>query len=193
MNHNIKKNWYMYLTGTLLLIQAAVFLVFRGESYFQIHDNLDLFMGHYEMLKKAGLWFSHGQNAPILHGVSRDLFGSEFNLYNLFYILLPGYWAYLAGYAAKIAIGIISFILLSKELLAKRYDAYKPLVVVIATAFGMIPVFPTYGIAFTSVPFIVLFLIKLYRAASFKDRLPWYVAVFCYPFISYFHTTDSLF
>ena len=84
MNHNIKKNWYMYLTGTLLLIQAAVFLVFRGESYFQIHDNLDLFMGHYEMLKKAGLWFSHGANAPILHGVSRDLFGSEFNLYNFF-------------------------------------------------------------------------------------------------------------
>ncbi len=176
----------MYLTGTLLLIQAAVFLVFRGESYFQIHDNLDLFMGHYEMLKKAGLWFSHGQNAPILHGVSRDLFGSEFNLYNLFYILLPGYWAYLAGYAAKIAIGIISFILLSKELLADRYDAYKPLIIVIAAAYAMIPVFPTYGIAFTSVPFIVLFLVKIYRAGSLKERLPWYVAIFCYPFISYF-------
>ncbi|MBE5828366.1 MAG: hypothetical protein E7305_02760 [Butyrivibrio sp.] len=186
MNHNIKKNWYMYLTGTLLLIQAAVFLVFRGESYFQIHDNLDLFMGHYEMLKKAGLWFSHGANAPILHGVSRDLFGSEFNLYNLFYILLPGYWAYLAGYAAKIAIGMISFMLLAKELLNSRYDSYKPLIVVIAAAYGMIPVFPTYGIAFTSVPFIVLFLVKLYRSDSLKERLPWYVAVFCYPFISYF-------
>jgi len=176
----------MYLTGTLLLIQAAVFLVFRGESYFQIHDNLDLFMGHYEMLKKAGLWFSHGANAPILHGVSRDLFGSEFNLYNLFYILLPGYWAYLAGYAAKIAIGMISFMLLAKELLNSRYDSYKPLIVVIAAAYGMIPVFPTYGIAFTSVPFIVLFLVKLYRSDSLKERLPWYVAVFCYPFISYF-------
>ena len=76
MNHNIRKNWYMYLTGTLLLLQAAVFLVFRGESYFQIHDNLDLFMGHYEMLKKGHLWFAHGVDAPILHGVSRDLFGS---------------------------------------------------------------------------------------------------------------------
>ncbi len=186
MNHNVKKNWYMYLTGTLLLIQAAVFLVFRGESYFQIHDNLDLFMGHYEMLKKAGLWFSHGTNAPILHGISRDLFGSEFNLYNLFYIILPGYWAYLAGYAVKIAIGIISFILLTKELLKDRYDSYKPLVVVIATAYGLIPVFPTYGIAFTSGPCIVLFLVKLYRAESLKEKLPWYVAVFCYPFISYF-------
>ncbi|WP_022768067.1 DUF6044 family protein [Butyrivibrio sp. NC2007] len=186
MNHKIKKYWYMYLTGTLLLIQAAVFLVFRGESYFQIHDNLDLFMGHYEMLKKAHLWFAHGVDAPILHGVPRDLFGSEFNLYNFFYIILPTYWAYLAGYAAKIAIGMLSFILLAKDIYKERYENYKPLVIVIAAAFGMIPVFPTYGIAFTSVPFIVLFLRKLYFAQSFKERLPWYVAVFFYPLISYF-------
>lgn len=186
MNHKIKKYWYMYLTGTLLLIQAAVFLVFRGESYFQIHDNLDLFMGHYEMLKKAHLWFAHGVDAPILHGVSRDLFGSEFNLYNLFYIILPTYWAYLAGYAAKIAIGMISFILLAKDIYKDRYENYKPLVIVIAAAFGMIPVFPTYGIAFTSVPFIVLFLRKIYFAESVKKSLPWYLAVFFYPLISYF-------
>ncbi len=186
MNHNIKKNWYMYLTGTLLLIQAAVFLVFRGESYFQIHDNLDLFMGHYEMLKKANLWFAHGANAPFLHGVSRDLFGSEFNLYNLFYIILPTYWAYLAGYAAKIAIGMIGFILLAKDIYQDRYENYRPLIIVIAAAYGMIPVFPTYGIAFTSVPLIVLFLRKLYCADTLKDRIPWYIAVFCYPFISYF-------
>ena len=186
MNHNIKANWYKYLTGTLLLIQAAVFLVFRGESYLQIHDNLDLFMGHYEMLKKGGLWFAHGVNAPILHGVSRDLFGSEFNLYNLFYICLPGVWAYLAGYAAKIAIGIFSFNLLAKDILKDRYDSYKPLVIVIATAFGLIPVFPTYGIAFTSVPLIIYFLRRLYFAEDFRKRLPWYIAVFCYPLLSYF-------
>ena len=186
MSHNIRKNWYMYLTGTLLFIQAAVFLVFRGDSYLQIHDNLDLFMGHYEMLKKGGLWFAHGVDAPIMHGISRDLFGSEFNLYNLFYILLPGVWAYLAGYAAKIAIGIFSFTLLAKDIYKDRYENYRPLVIVIATAFGMIPVFPTYGIAFTSVPLIIFFLRKLYFSDTFKERLPWYVAVFCYPLLSYF-------
>ncbi len=186
MNHKARTKWYMYLTGTLLLIQAAVFLVFRGESYFQIHDNLDLFMGHYEMLKKAGIWFAHGVDAPIMHGLSRDLFGSEFNLYNLFYICLPGYWAYLAGYAAKIAIGMTSFLLLAKDVYKERYENYKPLIIVIAAAFGMIPVFPTYGIAFTSVPLIIFFLRRLYFAETLKERLPWYVAVFCYPFVSYF-------
>ena len=186
MNHNIKKNWYIYLTGALLLIQAAVFLVFRGESYFQIHDNLDLFMAHYEMLKKAGIWFAHGVNAPILHGISRDLFGSEFNLYNIFYILLPSYWAYLAGYAAKIAVGIFSFTLLSGDIYKERYEKYRPLILVIATAYGMIPVFPTYGIAFTSVPLIIYFLRRLYFEKDLKKRLPWYVAVFFYPLVSYF-------
>ncbi len=186
MNHNIKKYWYAYLTGALLLLQAAVFLIFRGESYFQVHDNLDLFMGHYEMLKKAGLWFSHDVPAPILHGISRDLFGSEFILYNLLFILLPGYWAYIAGYAAKIAIGMFSFILLAKDIYKDRYKNYKPIIVVCACAFGLIPVFPTYGIAFTSVPLIIYILRRIYFAKTFKEQLPWFLATFCYPFVSYF-------
>ncbi|MBQ3796638.1 MAG: hypothetical protein II842_10200 [Butyrivibrio sp.] len=184
--NSIRSKWYIYLTGALLAIQAAVFLIFRGNSYPQIHDNLDLFMAHYEMLKKWKLWFAHGVDAPILHGVSRDLFGSEFNLYNLFYIILPGFWAYIAGYFAKIAVGIISFVLLSKDVLGEKYEEYKPLVIVIAVAFSMIPVFPTYGIAFTSVPLIVLLLRKLYRAQTIKESLPLYLGVFLYPLLSYF-------
>lgn len=183
---SIKKFWYLYLTGALLAIQLAVFLIFRGESYPQIHDNLDLFMAHYEMLKKWNLWFAHGVDAPILHGISRDLFGSEFNLYNLFYIILPGFWAYFAGYFAKIAVGIISFILLAKDVYKDRYEAYKPLIIVTAVAYAMIPVFPTYGIAFTSVPLIILLLRKLYFADSLKKRLPLYIGVFFYPLLSYF-------
>ena len=183
---SIRQKWYLYLTGVLLLLQAAVFLVFRGESYIQVHDNLDLFMAHYEMLKKAGLWFAHGKDAPILHGITRDLFGSEFILYNFFYILLPGVWAYLAGYAAKIAIGIFSFILLAKDVYKEKYDRYRPLIICIAAAFGLIPVFPAYGIAFTSVPLIVWLLRRLYFAGTFRKRLPYYAGVFFYPVLSYF-------
>ena len=185
-NSSFSKKWYLYLTGALLAIQAAVFLIFRGECYPQIHDNLDLFMAHYEMLKRWGLWFSHGVDAPILRGVSRDLFGSEFTFYNVLFILLPGFWAYIAGYFAKITIGIVSFILLAKDVYKERFSDYKPLIVVIAVAFGLIPVFPTYGIAFTSVPLIVLLLRKLYFAKTTKERIPLYIGVFLYPVLSYF-------
>ena len=186
MLNNRKSSWYRYFTAALLILQAAVFLVYRGNSYFQIHDNLDLFMAHYEMLKKAGLWFAHGKDAPILHGITRDLFGSEFILYNLFYILLPGVWAYIAGYAAKIAIGIFSFRLLANDILGERRTEYRPLIALISVAFGLIPVFPAYGIAFTSVPLVVWLLRRLYLAETLKERLPYYIGVFFYPVLSYF-------
>ena len=115
LKEHLSSYWYRYLTGILLGLQAAVFLVLRGKSYPQVHDNLDLFMGHYEMLRRNHLWFAHGVNAPILHGVTRDLFGSEFSLYNILYVIFPGIWAYLAGYALKIAVGTFSFILLAKD------------------------------------------------------------------------------
>ena len=182
----LKEKWYICLTGALLALQAAVFLIFRGESYPQVHDNLDLFMAHYEMLKKWSLWFAHGVDAPILHGVSRDLFGSEFNLYNFFYIILPGIWAYLAGYAAKIAVGIISFSLLAKDIYKEKAEKYTPIITVISVAYSFIPVFPTYGIAFTSVPLIVLFLRRLYFAKTLKEKIPYYIGVFLYPLLSYF-------
>ena len=184
----IKSYWYIYICAAFLGLQALVFLIFRGDSYLQIHDNLDLFMAHYEMLKKGHLWFAHSAAAPILHGVSRDLFGSEFLLYNLLYIILPGVWAYLAGYACKIAVGIFSFTLLAKDIYADSYEKYKPVIIITATAFGLIPVFPTYGIAFTSVPLIIWLLRRIYMAKDVpvKKLIPLYIAVFCYPFLSYF-------
>lgn len=170
--------------GLLLLAEAAVFLVFRDGSYLQIHDNLDLFMAHYEMLKRGHLWFAHNADAPILHGVTRDLFGSEFLLYNVLYEILPNFWAYLTGYALKIAIGMWSFILLAKDVYKEKYNGYKPVIIVAACAFGLIPVFPTYGIAFTSVPLIIYLLRRLYYG---NGRPLWlYIAVFCYPLLSYF-------
>ncbi len=188
LREKIRDNWYIYFCGGLLLIQAAVFLIFRGESYIQVHDTLDLFMAHYKVLTDRGLWFKHGVDAPILHGVSRDLFGSEFSLYNALYYIFPGIWAYLLGYALKIAIGMVSFILLSKEGLKERYEKVKAPVMLCACAFGMVPVFPTYGIAFTSVPFIILLLKRLYNAEKGNNKrlLLLYLGIFCYPFLSYF-------
>lgn len=172
----------------LLIVQLAVFLIFREESYLQVHDNLDLFMAHYRMISRNHAWFSHGVTLPMLHGVSRDLLGSEWNLYNLCYILLPGVYAYLTGYFLKILIGFFSFLLLAKEVYAERFSQALAVLIPAACAFSMIPVFPTYGIAFTSVPLILYLSIRLYRSAqlSVKKRLLLYLCVFLYPLLSYF-------
>lgn len=194
--NSIKEKWYIYLVSALFLVQALVFMIFRQDSYLQIHDNLDLFMSHYQMMKVNNGFFAQNTTMPMLHGVDRDLLGSEFLLYNLLYIILPGFWAYMAGYALKIAIGMWSFNLLFKDILGDNYKKYSPVILVTAAAFGLIPVFPTYGIAFTSVPLIIFLLRRLYIMPGFKEikgekgavlnRVLLYVAVFCYPFVSYF-------
>ncbi len=161
-------------------------LIFRDNSFIQIHDNLDLFMAHYRMIQRNGGFFAHGVTMPMLHGVDRDLLGSEFLLYNFFYVIFPNIVAYFAGYIAKIAVGFLSFRLLFREIYGKEYPKVRPLVIVVAAAFGMIPVFPTYSIAFTSVPLICWLQLKLYRTDTLKKRLPFYAGVFCYPLLSYF-------
>lgn len=178
--------WYLYFTGILLLMQALVFLIFRENSYIQTHDNLDLFMAHYEMMKRQGAFFAQNVKMPMLHGIDRDLLGSEFLIYNLLYVILPNFVAYMVGYFLKIAIGIFSFILLCKDVYKEKYEQYKPLIVVIATAFGLIPVFPTYALAFTSVPLIIWLVRRLYFTEDFKKRLLLYLGVFAYPLVSYF-------
>lgn len=178
--------WYLLFVGLLLLAQALVFLIFRENSYLQIHDNLDLFMAHYQMINNESAFFAQNVKMPMLHGIDRDLLGSEFLIYNFLYIILPNFWAYMAGYALKIAIGIFSFILLARDVYKDRYGKYKPIIIVVATAFGLIPVFPTYGLAFTSVPLIVWLLRRLYYTEEFKKRIPLYIGVFAYPLVSYF-------
>lgn len=182
----ISAAWYMYLTGILLGLQVLVFLIFRENSYIQIHDNLDLFMAHYEMIKREGAFFAQNVEMPMLHGINRDLLGSEFLLYNILYLILPNFVAYMVGYFLKIAIGVFSFILLAKDVYKEEFNKYKPLVIVVAAAFGLIPVFPTYGLAFTSVPLIIWLLRKLYFEENFKKRILLYAGVFAYPLVSYF-------
>ena len=178
----ISKNWYWMFVCGLFFLQALVFLIFRENSYIAVHDNMDLFVAHLQILKNTDTFFAQNVDLPMLGGVSRDTFGSEFSLYNILYYLLPNFWAYMAGYVLKIAIGVFSFILLAKDVYGDKYEQYRPLVWVIAAAFGMIPVFPAYGISFTSVPLIVWLLRRIYM----KPDKWLFLGVFVYPLVSYF-------
>ena len=178
----VLKNWYILFVAMLLCMQAGVFLIFREGSYIQVHDNLDLFASQLQIMKNTDTFFAHDVLLPMLGGISRNNFGSEFSLYNILFYFLPNFWAYMMGYALKIAIGFFSFCLLAKDVYGEKYEIYRPLVLVVATAYGLIPVFPAYGIAFTSVPLIAYLLRRIYIQPN-----KWlYLGVFLYPLLSYF-------
>lgn len=186
LQNSVKKLWYLYLVELLLFIQALVFIIYRDDSYIAIHDNLDLFVAHFKVMKLQNAFFAHDVTLPIVGGLDRDVFGSEFLLYNILYYVFEPLEAYFAGYALKILVGLVSFNILAKDIYGRDYARYRPLALVIGTAYGMIPVFPTYGLAFTSLPWLIYILRRLYYENEVKKRLLYGILLFVYPVLSYF-------
>lgn len=178
----LTRYWFLFPIGGFLLVTAGVLFGFGERSYIAVHDNMDLFLAQYQMLKNTGSFFKHGVDVPFLGGVSRDLLPSELSLYSLLYMLFPTYTAYVLGLLLKIVLGIFSFCLLAKELFGERYRIYRPVIYMTGFAYGILYFFPAFGFAFASIPLCVLLLIKIYR----QSALRWYLALLAYPLVSYF-------
>lgn len=178
----IISKWYLFIVFGFIVFAGLVFTLCGENSMIAVHDNLDLFIPQFQMMKNTGTFWSHGDMVPFLGGVSRDNLPAEFSLYTMLYMILPSYWAYVAGYILKILIALFSCILLAKELYAEQYAKYKPLIYLIGFSYGILNLFPAFGIPFASIPLVIWLLIKIYRAPSPK----WYVALFLYPLLSYF-------
>lgn len=174
--------WYVIFIGAFLLSAAAAYAFFGESSYIAVHDNLDLFVAQFQMLKNTGGFFAHGIEAPFLGGVTRNNLPSELSLYTLLYFLFPSFTAYIIGYLLKALIAVASVWLLAKEWYGEAFEKYKPLAAMMGLAYGVLNMFPAFGIPFSSIPFVLYLLLRIYRKPSAKL----YVALFCYPFLSYF-------
>ena len=196
----LRKNWYRILIGLFLVAVVAFYMVIGENSYIAVHDNMDLFIPQFQMLKDTHTFWSQHVCVPFLHGISRDALPSELSLDTILYWLFPSFTAYIIGYLMKILIAMLSCGLLARDVLQHEglesygrrnqagtlsdlaaYDT-RALTCLCGFAYGILNLFPAFGIPFASIPFIVYVLRNVYRNPSLK----WYLAVFCYPFLSYF-------
>lgn len=178
----ITKYWFLFPITGFVLLAAGVFFGYGEHSYIAVHDNMDLFLAQFQMLKNTGSFFKHGVDVPFLGGVSRDNLPSELSLYSVLYMLFPTYTAYVIGILGKILLGMFSFRLLVGELFPDRCMQYRPVVYMTGFAYGIIWFFPAFGFAFASIPLCVYLLVKIYR----RQGKWWYLALFAYPLVSYF-------
>lgn len=174
--------WYVVIAAGFIGSAALVFLVFGESSMIAVHDNLDLFVAQFQMLKNTDSFWTHGATVPFLGGITRDNLPSEFSLYTMLYMIFPSYYAYVAGYLLKIVIAILSTVLLAKDFCGESYAKYKPIAWMCGLAYGILNVFPAFGIPFASIPLALYLVRKINREPSAK----WYAALFLYPLVSYF-------
>lgn len=178
----IISKWYLIIPAGFILFAAFIFGIFGESSIISVHDNLDLFIAQFQMMKNTDSFFSHSVDVPFLGGISRDNLPSEFSLYSMLFMILPSYWAYITGYLLKVIIAIASCVLLAKDFCGQQYETYKPLVYITGFAYGILNVFPAFGIPFASIPLVIYLVRKIYKTPSLK----WYGALFLYPLFSYF-------
>lgn len=177
-----KRNWHFMLAGGIFVFEAVILLLLREKIYVGICDNLDLFITQLKMLRDNSAFFVHNQAMPVLGSIDRNYFPSEFSLYNLLYLILPDIYAYIAGYLLKLVIAFFSSLLLARHVLREFYGKYEKIVVLVAVAFALLPVYPMYAICFSSMPLILYLLIRIYE----KPEWQLFLMVFLYPFLSYF-------
>lgn len=174
--------WYLVIVAGFMVFAGLVFALSGEDSIIAVHDNLDLFIPQFQMMKDTKTFFGHGVDVPFLGGISRDVLPAEFSLYTVLYMILPAYPAYIAGYLLKILIALFSCVLLAKDVCGEKYVSYKPIVYLSGLAYGVLNVFPAFGIPFASIPLVIYFVRRIYRQPCLK----WYAALFFYPFLSYF-------
>lgn len=174
--------WYVIVIAGCIGIQALAFGIYRENSYLTVQDNLDLFIAHFQVMSHWDGWFASHAVMPMLGGVSRDCLSSEWNLYNIFFAFLPPFTAYMIGYFCKIGIGMTSFVLLTKDILKEKFAPYRGIAWVMGLCYGILPLFPAYGVAFASIPLAVFLLRRIY----YREGKLWYAALFAYPLLSYF-------
>ncbi|MCR4903655.1 MAG: DUF6044 family protein [Butyrivibrio sp.] len=195
----VSENWYKLLVMIFIVAVFIFYTVIGENSYIAIHDNLDLFTPQFQMMKNEGIFFGFNTTAPFLHGITRNGLPSEFSLYTVLYMIFPSFTAYVLGYLLKIVIAIWSFSLMVKDILTNeglnpygnknslpvKKSISKDTDIIIwmcGFAYGILNLFPTFGIPFASIPLVIYIFRNLYRNPSAK----WYVAAFLYPFLSYF-------
>lgn len=179
---NIKKYWHWFFIGSIFVFEAIVLFILRENIYVGICDNLDLFITQLKMLHDGDTFFAHDKIMPILGGIDRDYFPTELSLYNILYLIMPDIYAYIAGYLIKIVMAVFSSVLLAKYVLKDSYKKYEKIVVIVAMAFALLPLYPMYAICFASMPLVLYLLIRLYK----ELKIWMYIALFLYPLVSYF-------
>ena len=206
----LKRRFVIFAVLLFILIISVFYCAIGENSYIGVHDNMDLFIAQFAMLRNTGIFFSHGVSAPFLGGVSRDVLPGEASLYTVLYMIFSPFTAYIVGYVLKIVIAVFSCVLLfvdftilsgekidsfferARFCLKEEYASELNLAVGVGFLYGVLNLFPAFGISFASIPLIVYLLRRVYLIERSDDpkrvrKMAGYIVlIFCYPFVSYF-------
>lgn len=145
----------MVLLGLLVVLAwTSPHLVLGGDTYFRIHDYLDSVVVWAKVLADQGLVFSPQTSpvAPMMGGVARSSFGSEFNPFQLLMMALPASVAILVNEIVFRFTAFIGMLLLLRDSVLAEHPDKKAIAICVSIMFCTLPFWPGGGVSVAGVP-----------------------------------------
>jgi hypothetical protein len=164
-----RKNWGIIFSVIFILICLIYVLWNEDNIYVPVHDNLDAGVAWLKMMKDNHLFFTyHSAKLPFVGGLDRNYLYSNIKVYTWFYIMLPTFAAHVVAWFAHVVLSILGFRYLGKTLYGKEFCEYQNFITILGLIYGILPFMCTIVMGFSYLPFLVAFLIQLYRKPSRK-------------------------
>lgn len=171
-----------------MFLAISPLIYFGKDSIIDTHDNLDIMLPIYKMLKEQHLLLAFDAPSTALNGLSTLYYTfvtiDVLTLLNLFFDVFT---AHIIAYILKILLGYTSMYLFLKECVIKNSVDNINIIKLVSIAFAILPTVPAWWLAVESVPLLCYFFCKLATSDIKHNKKVWLLLFF--PILSKFATT----
>lgn len=181
----LKSPSWPWLLTAFFLVRWSLGFILGPSGYVRLHDTLEGELVWLVLLKKYQVGFEYTDYTLIpalMNGLPRAALPPGFSFNYLAVHLLGGYYGYQLIQLLVHSIGFLGmFLLLDRHILPSATG--RPISWFVAFCFGMIQVFPVFGLAVQGLP---LLLFAFYNVYIRRDRWYDYLIILLFPFFTSF-------
>ena len=174
----ITDNWGACIAVLFIAVTLVYFLLMGKGIYMQPLDNLDSEVPWFKMIKDNGLFFDMGSKAPFLGGIDRNYLHSDLQVYTWLFMIFPPFIALLTGWYLKVILSVAGFVYLGRTVFEDKTDIN--ICIACGLIHGILPTYPACALGFATLPFLMAFMIRMYR----KWERKYILILFIYPIFS---------
>jgi len=163
------KNGYILVAVGIILLYLSPLYILGQNAHVLILDNVDGAVASLKVLAHSGQIFgSMDSTIPqVMNGLSRNTFGTEFNLQVLLYWALPTFVAYVTNLTLMHFIAFLGMLLLLKRYVLTE-KKYAPLAVGVALTFALLPFWPYGGLSVAGQPLVLYTFLNIHAHTDNK-------------------------
>lgn len=181
----LHSQWWPWLLTAIFLTRWSLGFLIGPEGYVRLHDTLEGELVWLILLRKYGVGFEYTDYTLIpalMNGLPRAALPPGFTFNYLAIHFLGGYYGYQLIQLFIHSVGFVGMVWLLRKHIIPAIE-YRFISWFVAFCFGMIQVFPVFGLAVQGLPLLLYAYLNIYIK---RDRWHDYLIILLFPFFTSF-------